>query len=68
MIDEIERLGVLGCVDNAYFLKYQRKCKLPIAIMDPTPAMAWLRESTLWPTSAYSNYDMIPSFLAHFNL
>jgi len=68
MVNEIETKGILGCVDNAYFLRHQRKCRLPVAIMDPTPAVAWLRQSTLWPNSAYSNYAMIPSFLAHFNL
>jgi len=68
LVEEIEINGILGCVDNAYFLKYQRKSRIPVAIMDPTPAIAWLRQSTLWNTSAYSNYQMIPSFLAHFNL
>lgn len=68
LVSEIEQFGILGCVDNAYFLKFQRKTRVPIAIMDPTPAIAWLRQSTLWNSSAYSNYQMIPSFLAHFNL
>jgi GR25 family glycosyltransferase involved in LPS biosynthesis len=68
LVKEIETVGILGCIDNAYFLKFQRKSRVPVAIMDPTPAIAWLRTSTLWPSSAYSNYAMLPSFLAHFNL
>ena len=62
MVDEIETRGILGCIDNAYFIKRQRVTDTPLAIMDPTPAIGWLRESTLWKKSATANYDFIPSF------
>lgn len=62
MVDEIQSRGILGCIDNAYFIKRQRVTNTPLAIMDPTPAIGWLRESTLWNKSATANYDFIRSF------
>lgn len=62
MVNEIETRGILGCIDNAYFIKRQRVTNTPLAIMDPTPAIGWLRESTLWKKSATANYDFIASF------
>ena len=62
MIKEIETKGRLGCVDNAYFIGHQRKTKIPLCIMDPTPAIGWLRKSTIWQTSADINYKFIDSF------
>lgn len=62
MIDEIETVGRLGCVDNAYFILNQRKTRVPLAIANPTPAIGWLRESTIWGSAANRNYKFIPSF------
>ena len=62
LINEIETKGRLGCVDNAYFILKQRRTQVPLCIASPTPAMAWLRESTIWGGSAYRNYEFIPSF------
>ena len=61
MIEEIEQKGLLGCVDNAYFLS-SRRTSIPIAIVDPTPAIGWLRQSTIWHQSANRNYEFIDSF------
>jgi GR25 family glycosyltransferase involved in LPS biosynthesis len=61
LIKEIETRGLLGCVDNAYFL-LSRRTSVPLAIVDPTPAIGWLRESTIWKSSANRNYEFIPSF------
>jgi len=66
LIDEIENNGVMGAVDNIYFLR-SRKTKVPIGIADPTPAIGWLRESTIWNQSSNKNYEFIPSFKKHFN-
>jgi hypothetical protein len=66
MVDEIEERGILGCIDNAYFIKRQRITRTPLAIMDPTPAIGWLRESTLWKKSATANYDFIASFSVNY--
>lgn len=62
MVEEIHSRGILGCIDNAYFIRHQRQTKTPLAIMDPTPAIGWLRESTLWSKSAAVNYAFIESF------
>lgn len=61
MIKEIERKGLLGCVDNAYFLN-SRRTQIPLKIVDPTPAIGWLRKSTIWKESANRNYQFIDSF------
>lgn len=62
LVQEIEQRGVLGAVDNAYFIKGQRKTAIPLKIANPTPAIGWIRESTIWGSSAHRNYEFIPSF------
>lgn len=62
LINEIEERGLLGCVDNAYFIRGQRQTRIPLVIMSPTPAIGWLRKSTIWNHSANVNYQFIPSF------
>lgn len=62
LISEIEEKGIRSAVDNDYFIRGQRRTSIPLAIASPTPAMGWLRESTIWGGSAYRNYDFIPSF------
>lgn len=62
LIDEIEERGVLGCVDNAYFLPKQRKTKTGLMIASPTPAIGWIRESTIWKVSSKRNTTFINSF------
>lgn len=62
LIHEIETKGRLGCVDNAYFILNQRRTQVPLCIASPTPALGWLRESTIWSESANRNYEFIPSF------
>ena len=66
LVDEIEERGILGAVDNAYFIRGQRRTKVPLAIMSPTPAIGYLRESTIWAKSAHVNYDFIPSFAKYY--
>lgn len=61
LLDDIEKKGVVSAVDNMFFLK-SRKTNVPIYIMDPTPAIGWLRKSTIWGKSAENNYDFIESF------
>ena len=62
LIAEIESKGIRSAVDNDYFIRGQRRTAIPLAIASPTPAMGWLRESTIWGGSAYRNYEFIPSF------
>ena len=62
LVNEIEEKGILGAVDNAYFIRGQRRTALPLAIASPTPAIGWIRESTIWQSSAHRNYEFIRSF------
>ena len=62
LIKEIEENGVLGAVDNAYFIRGQRRTKIPLKLADPTPALGWIRESTIWNSSAHRNYEFVTSF------
>ena len=62
LVGELETVGRLGCVDNAYFILNQRRTQVPLVIINPTPAIGWLRESTIWGKSAQVNYKFIPSF------
>ena len=62
LIDEIERQGIKSAVDNDYFIKGQRRTAMPLTIASPTPALGWLRDSTIWNNSAHRNYEFIPSF------
>jgi hypothetical protein len=66
LVHEIEERGILGAVDNAYFIRGQRQTKIPLAIMSPTPAIGYLRESTIWSKSAHVNYEFIPSFAKYY--
>lgn len=62
LVQEIERMGILGAVDNAYFIRGQRRTAVPLKIVSPTPALGWIRESTIWGNSANRNYEFISSF------
>lgn len=62
LIDELERQSIHSAVDNDYFLRGQRRTAIPLTIASPTPAVGWLRKSTIWANSAARNYEFIPSF------
>jgi hypothetical protein len=61
MLDELNTMGVSLPVDNTYFLK-TRTTKIPLSIAGPTPAVGWIRESTIWKESSTLNYPFIESF------
>lgn len=61
LIKDLETIGAIAPVDNMFFLQ-TRKTKLPLEILDPTPAIGWIRESTIWKESASKNYPFIESF------
>ena len=65
LLDELKNDGIKGAIDNTHFLK-SRKTKVPLMIMSPTPAIGWLRESTIWKRSADKNYEFIESFKGHY--
>lgn len=64
LLKELEDRGIPGAIDNTHFLR-TRKTQVPIKIMNPTPAIGWLRESTIWKKSANKNYQFIESFKNH---
>ena len=66
LIWEIEQNGILGAVDNAYFIHGQRKTAIPLVIMSPTPAIGHLRKSTIWDESAHVNYEFIQAFANYY--
>lgn len=61
LLNELNTVGVNLPIDNTFFLK-MRRSKVPLYIADPTPAIGWIRQSTIWKTSSAANYDFIPSF------
>lgn len=61
LLKEYRDLGIQGVIDNTHFLK-GRITKVPLCIADPTPAIGWLRKSTIWDISATKNYNFIDSF------
>lgn len=68
LLKEIEDRGIPGAIDNTHFLKSRTKhTQIPLKIMYPTPAIGWLRESTIWKTSATRNYEFIDSFKDNYN-
>lgn len=61
LLSDLNEIGVSVPIDNMFFLK-MRKTKVPLTIASPTPAIAWIRKSTIWPESSSLNYDFISSF------
>lgn len=61
LLGEIHRDGCKYPIDNMYFLR-SRKTNIPIRIMSPTPAIGWVRESTIQKAVAERNYEFIESF------
>lgn len=67
MLDEVEKNGVKTPVDNNFFLGTRENyTEIPLYIMSPTPAIGWLRESTIWEDSSVKNYEFIESFKKHY--
>lgn len=67
MLDEIENDGVRVPVDNTFFLNSRSNfTTIPLYIMSPTPAIGWIRKSTIWENSSSKNYPFIESFARHY--
>lgn len=66
LLDELDDYGIWSAVDNQFFLRDQRKSNVPMGILDPTPALGWLRESTIWSKAAQVNYEFIESFAQNY--
>lgn len=61
LLNELNTIGVSLPIDNTFFLK-MRRSKVPLVMADPTPAIGWVRESTIWKDSSTLNYPFIDSF------
>lgn len=61
LLEELKSKGPRGEVDNIYFLR-TRKTAVPLYLMLPTPAIGWLRKSTIWSESSIRNYDFAEEF------
>ena len=66
LVAEIEERGTLGAVDNAYFITGQRRTAVPLSLLHPTPAIGYLRESTIWRASAAVNYKFVETFKKYY--
>ena len=66
LINEISQKGIRSAVDNDYFIRGQRRTAMQLHIASPTPALGWIRESTIWAKSASNNYEFIPSFQKYY--
>lgn len=64
LLSEVMRNGIRKPIDNLLFLR-SRQTQIPIRIMCPTPAIGWIRESTIQNKSGIKNYDFIDSFKNH---
>lgn len=65
LLNELNTIGANLPVDNTFFLK-SRRTKVPLSIADPTPAIGWIRQSTIWKESSMLNYPFIDSFNKHY--
>lgn len=66
LIDELYTYGVVEAIDNMYFMRNARWSSIPMKIADPTPAIGWLRKSTIWNDSAEMNWPPIDSFVQNY--
>lgn len=64
LLKELEERGGGGPIDNRFFLR-ERTTSIPLAIADPTPAIGWLRKSTIWKKACSSTGEFIDSFQRH---
>lgn len=64
LLSELETIGGGGPIDDRFFLR-ERWSKIPLAILDPTPAIGWIRTSTIWPKPNHDIGPTIESFQNH---
>ena len=66
LLDELNERGVMEAIDNMYFMRNARWSNIPMKIADPTPAIGWLRKSTIWNEAAEMNWPPIDSFMQNY--
>lgn len=69
LLKEISNGKMHSAIDNHYFLRSRsNKTKVGIKIMSPTPAIGWVRQSTIQNRSSEKNYTFIDSFKQHYKV
>jgi GR25 family glycosyltransferase involved in LPS biosynthesis len=66
LLNELDERGVVEAIDNLYFMRNSKVSRIPMKIADPTPAIGWLRKSTIWNESAEMNWPQIDSFIQNY--
>jgi GR25 family glycosyltransferase involved in LPS biosynthesis len=64
LLDELRTGGGGGPIDNRFFMK-KRRSRVPLAVVDPTPAIGWIRQSTIWNKADTFYGSTISSFHKH---
>lgn len=68
LLGELKKKPRPNFIDNAIFLTGSYRGEAKLQICNPICALGWLRESTIWKTSAVDNYaPILPSFQEHYN-
>lgn len=58
---ELKELQPNIAIDDVFFLRHSKNCKsdVPLKIVSPTPAVAWLRKSTIWTKASTLNKKIV---------
>jgi len=63
---ELDEKGAMRAIDNFYFMRVNdpgdTESDVPLSLMVPTPAIGWLRKSTIWDSPSTLNYDVVDEF------
>jgi hypothetical protein len=66
LLDELSRAGARRAIDNFYFMRVNdpgdTESIVPLSMLEPVPAIGWLRKSTIWVSPSTLNYDVVESF------
>jgi len=69
LLKELAEKGSQRAIDNFYFMRVNdpgdTESDIPLSLMVPTPAIGWLRKSTIWAQPSTLNYDVHESFSTH---
>ena len=69
LLKELAEKGSQRAIDNFYFMRVNdpgdTESDIPLSLMVPTPAIAWLRKSTIWDAPSTLNYDVHELFSTH---
>jgi len=71
LLKEIKDQGVHRAIDNFYFMRINQpedtESCVPLSIMMPTPAICWIRQSTIWNFDPSTlNYDVLKDFRQYY--